>query len=209
MCVCVARLTLHLVGQWSDRWCVYWSGSDPANGKFKARVFGCPEQVDGNGASAAGAASAVSEDIGVIRVFFFDVHRTAEEAAAPRRYVPLVPMPPPQHTHLPIVSLTRSLTLSPTPWVTLRYTPPATATVQEGKKWYMASQNTRCVSVFIRALARAYTRFSVKHHYRASHPLLIVLDWTNFIFQIFWREEGSKTRVQVPDNGSVNPSRRG
>lgn len=58
------------------------AGSDPAKGKFKGRVFGCPEQV-----ADAGAASGVSDDIGVIRVFFFDVHRTGT-APPPRQLVP-------------------------------------------------------------------------------------------------------------------------
>mmetsp|Transcript_6660 Transcript_6660/g.17141 ORF Transcript_6660/g.17141 Transcript_6660/m.17141 type:complete len:283 (+) Transcript_6660:180-1028(+) len=78
---------------------------DPAGGKYQARVFGCPEQVEGSGAAAA--ATSPADEVGVIRVFFFDVHRIGEEAAA------------------------------------RRYAAPSTAKVQESKKWYMASTNTR------------------------------------------------------------------
>lgn len=55
---------------------------EPAQGRYKSRVFGCPEQV-ADGASAA----ASTDDIGCIRVFFFDVHRSEDPAAAAaRRY---------------------------------------------------------------------------------------------------------------------------
>eukprot|EP00038_Savillea_parva_P001919 m.108449 g.108449 ORF g.108449 m.108449 type:complete len:234 (-) comp10659_c0_seq3:2883-3584(-) len=100
---------------------------DPAKGKVKSRVFGCPDQVESDAAGAATASTA--DDIGVIRVFFFDVHRLNEEVALDRRYVA-----------------------------------PDAPKIQEGKKWYLASNNTRygvtCFRLATSVFAYTYMRQS-------------------------------------------------
>mmetsp|Transcript_6464 Transcript_6464/g.9025 ORF Transcript_6464/g.9025 Transcript_6464/m.9025 type:complete len:281 (-) Transcript_6464:16-858(-) len=137
----------------------FWS--DPANGKFKARVFGCPQQVGDDDASAA-----VATDIGVIRVFFFDVHRRGEEVDAPPR----------------------------------QYVTPETTKIKEGKKWYMASTNTRYASE--KKLQKRGCKFQITDR---SKPLAVIelrykdetslklLGWdgesSSFAFSLPWQRE--------------------
>eukprot|EP00038_Savillea_parva_P001917 m.108437 g.108437 ORF g.108437 m.108437 type:complete len:281 (-) comp10659_c0_seq2:2461-3303(-) len=105
---------------------------DPAKGKVKSRVFGCPDQVESDAAGAATASTA--DDIGVIRVFFFDVHRLNEEVALDRRYVA-----------------------------------PDAPKIQEGKKWYLASNNTRYA--LEKKAAKAGCKFQITDR---SRPLAVI-----------------------------------